>query len=39
MLANIVSEPEGWNYFSVAIAKVLGIDYLNESSFGKNYKD
>ena len=34
-----MSGPEGWNYFSMEIAKVLGMSYLNESLFDKNYKD
>ena len=34
-----MSEPLGWNYFSIAIAKVLEINYLNDSSIGKIYKD
>ena len=39
MLANIMSAPKGWNYFSMAIIKVVGINFLNESSIGKIYKD
>ena len=34
-----MSRPQEWNYFSMAIAKVLGINYLNESSIDKIYKD
>ena len=39
MVAKIMSGLEGWNYFSMTIVKVLGINYLNESSIGKIYKD
>ena len=39
MVASIMSGPEGWNYFSITIAKVLEINYLNNSSICKIYKD
>ena len=39
ILVNIMSGPLGWNYFSLANAKVLGINYSNESRIGKSYKD
>ena len=39
MVTKIMSGPEGWNYFSMTIVKVLGINYLNDSSIGRIYKD